>query len=80
LETECEKEGFARDQRQFHPHLTLARIRASEGARELKREHDWIVWEPVQFEVSELLVIESELGPGGSRYSTISRHPLTEHS
>jgi 2'-5' RNA ligase len=76
LEAECEKEGFSRDQRRFHPHLTLARIRAKEGARELEKEHNWIVWEPVQFEVSELLVIESELGPSGSHYSTVSRHSL----
>jgi 2'-5' RNA ligase len=32
----------------------------------------------VEFTVSELLVMRSELGPGGSRYTTLARCPLSE--
>jgi RNA 2',3'-cyclic 3'-phosphodiesterase len=74
LENECEVVGFAREKRSFHPHLTLARIRAPQGARELAKLHQEIVFEPIKFDVTNLSVMRSELGPGGSRYTLISRH------
>lgn len=76
LEDECAAAGFAREKRSFHPHLTLARIRAPQGARELARLHQEIVFEPIKFDVTNLVVMRSELGPGGSRYTLISRHEL----
>ncbi|HEX8097339.1 MAG TPA: RNA 2',3'-cyclic phosphodiesterase, partial [Pyrinomonadaceae bacterium] len=39
LEDECSKEGFTREQRAFHPHLTLARLRRPQGARRLAALH-----------------------------------------
>ena len=76
LEVECSKEGFLREERPFHPHLTLARIRAPQGARALAKAHRETGFEPIGFEVKDLVVLRSELGPGGSRYTEISRHPL----
>ena len=76
LETESEREGFRREERSFHPHLTIARLRKPEGARKLARLHQDTGFEAVSFPVSELLVIRSELGPQGSRYTEISRHKL----
>jgi 2'-5' RNA ligase len=77
LETECAPEGFPREERGFHPHLTLARIRAAQGARELARLHQATKFEPIEFPVNELLVMRSLLGAGGSRYTEVSRHQLT---
>jgi 2'-5' RNA ligase len=74
LEDECEAEGFAREERPFHPHLTLARIRAPQGARELARLHRETGFVAIEFPVTELVVMRSELGPGGSRYTEVSRH------
>jgi 2'-5' RNA ligase len=74
LEDECAKIGFPREERPFHPHLTLARIRASHGARELARLHRETGFEAIDFPITELVVMRSELGPGGSRYTEISRH------
>jgi RNA 2',3'-cyclic 3'-phosphodiesterase len=74
LEDECEAAGFAREERPFHPHLTLARIRAPQGARELARLHRETGFAAIEFHVAELVVMRSELGPGGSRYTEISRH------
>jgi 2'-5' RNA ligase len=76
LADECAAAGFAREERSFHPHLTLARIRAPQSARELAKLHQATVFEPVEFPVTELIVMGSELGPGGSRYTLISRHEL----
>jgi RNA 2',3'-cyclic 3'-phosphodiesterase len=74
LEDECAAAGFAREERPFHPHLTLARIRAPQGARELARLHRETGFAAIEFPVTSLLVMRSELGAGGSRYTEISRH------
>ena len=77
LEDECMKEGFARDERPFHPHLTLARLREPQGARPLAALHREIGFPAVEFSVPALLVIRSELSSAGSNYIVISRHVLT---
>jgi 2'-5' RNA ligase len=76
LEEECAREGFKREERPFHPHLTLARLRAPQQARRLAKRHQEIGFEAIEFAVTELVVMRSELGPGGSRYTKISGHDL----
>lgn len=76
IEAESEQEGFAREARQFHPHLTLARLRTREGARDLARAHEEFQFVPEEITVKEVLLIRSELSSAGSKYSTISRHLL----
>ncbi len=76
LETEFEKEGFPRDTRPFHPHLTLARLRNQRGARDIARVHEELSFPPEEITVTELLLIRSELSSKGSKYTTISKHPL----
>ena len=78
LEDECTLEGFAREERPFHPHLTIARLRTPEGARRLAALHKELGFEAVSLAATELTVVRSELGPGGSRYSTISTHRLRD--
>lgn len=76
LEEEAFKEGFAREQRAFHPHLTVARLRKPHGARRLATAHKELGFPSITIEVKELLVIRSELHPSGSRYTVISHHRL----
>ena len=76
LEEECAKEGYVKEDRSFHPHLTLARLRRSTGARELATAHRELGFKAIEMAVSELLVIRSELSSSGSKYTVISRHPL----
>ena len=78
LEDECAAEGFAREKRPFHPHLTIARLRSPEGARRLAEMHQQAGFKAARFTVAELIVVRSELGKGGSRYSTISQHKLSQ--
>ena len=76
VQDECLKEGFAREERPFHPHLTLGRLRASKEGRAIARTHTRMVFEPAVVAVTELLIIRSELSSDGSKYTVISRHPL----
>jgi 2'-5' RNA ligase len=77
VEDECERAGFARNARRFHPHVTLARLRAADAdARRLARLHVDSEFEPVAFQVSELVLLRSELGPRGSTYTAIMKTGL----
>lgn len=76
LEDACDREGFAKEDRTFHPHLTLARLRNPQSAHQLVTAHKQLHFDPTPVTVSELLVFRSELSPKGSKYSVISRHAL----
>jgi 2'-5' RNA ligase len=78
LEDECAREGLTRETRPFHPHLTLARVRSREGAERLGARHREGTFEPQTFTVSEVVVMRSELGPGGSKYTPVSRQQLSD--
>lgn len=73
VEDECANAGFERDQRSFHPHLTIARLRNPKGARNLAEMHQEIGLEPVSVSVSEVCLIRSELSSAGSRYTIVAR-------
>ena len=77
LEDECAASGFKREERPFRPHLTLARVRAPHGSRELAKAHQETAFEGIEFSVTELVVMRSELGAGVSRYTMVSRHSFT---
>ena len=76
LEAECEKFGFAKENRKFKPHLTIARLRESQFSGKLVEKHLQNEFEPVEFEVSEIVIYESKLQPGGSIYSKVSSFKL----
>jgi len=74
LDNECEKIGFAREKRNFVPHLTIGRIREPNKAVELAKKHLDNVFEPVEFKVSSIVIYESRLLPTGSVYSVVSKN------
>lgn len=70
LEELMEKIGFDREDRPFKPHLTLARFK--EGCGRVSTEdlsaRATAVLSRVPFPVDQIVLLESILGPGGSRY------------
>lgn len=76
FENECAAEGFPKEDRAYRPHLTLARLRKPEGARQLAEAHLKMQFEPIQIEIDEVVLFRSELSPKGSRYSVIFNHRL----
>ncbi|HEV7397760.1 MAG TPA: RNA 2',3'-cyclic phosphodiesterase [Pyrinomonadaceae bacterium] len=76
LDQECAKAGITKEDRSFHPHLTIARLRRLQGASELTNAHKELGFDEFIVSIKELLVIRSELSSAGSRYTTLSRHSL----
>ncbi|MDQ1522410.1 MAG: 2,3-cyclic 3-phosphodiesterase [Pyrinomonadaceae bacterium] len=77
LEAECERENFPRDARPFRPHITIARIRAANAAaRHVAALHRETEFAPAIFDVGDFVIMQSQLGTDGSRYTTLSRHEL----
>ncbi len=72
LETECEKIGFKKEKRIYKPHLTIARLREPQKSKNLVQNHLENKFEPVSFEVSEIVIYESKLQPTGSIYKKVS--------
>jgi RNA 2',3'-cyclic 3'-phosphodiesterase len=80
LETGCEKIGFAREKGEFKPHLTIARLREPQKSRDLVWRHLETKFEPVEFEVAEIVIYESRLQPTGSVYSVVSKFKLEKQN
>jgi len=78
LENECERQGLAREARNFKAHLTIARLREPEKSKNLVAEHLRETFEAVEFEASEIVIYQSELSPQGSRYTIVSKHAFEE--
>jgi RNA 2',3'-cyclic 3'-phosphodiesterase len=76
IDQELDTAGFPRESRPFHPHLTIARLRQSQGARQLADLHKSLGFAPIAFAVSEVVVFRSELLTHGSQHAAISRHKL----
>ena len=76
IEDECAKAGFPRDERTFHPHLTIARLRHPAGARDLANLHQATQFEPIGLKVTSACLIRSELSSSGSRYTIVARHEV----
>ncbi len=76
FEDACAAEGFAKENRAFRPHLTIARIRKPEGRRRLADTHLSMQFESVPVTLTELIVFRSELSSKGSKYTAVSRHQL----
>lgn len=73
LETECEKLGFTREDRAFHPHLTLGRVKSSDGLepvlRELERYRETDLG---GMTVVRLTFFQSVLGPSGPEHGVLA--------
>jgi len=76
FENECESEGFTKEGRAYRPHLTIARLRRPEGARQLADAHLRMKFDPIDVEVKEVVLFRSELSPKGSKYTVISTADL----
>jgi 2'-5' RNA ligase len=72
--------GFAREQREFKPHLTIGRWRESAGRPEALREEieRWRGHDFGASPVNEVIFFQSELKPAGAIHTPLKVFPLGE--
>jgi len=75
LEEHLEKKGFKRDPHGYTPHITVGRVKEGKGAGEIMFPFKRAAFGACA--VTELLLMESVLEPGGSRYAVVDRFPLS---
>jgi len=71
VEKATEPLGFERENRKFHPHLTLGRVRRPEGIERVVRELERQGFPRQEFRAHELRLMKSDLKPGGAVYSQL---------
>ena len=68
------RSGFEMEKRKFTPHVTLGRIRGDfEGIRKIPRP------DRTEFSITRIGLVQSELGPRGSRYTSLRTWNLQRH-
>ncbi len=67
--------GIELDDRPFHPHLTLGRVKAGQGM-ELFQTLEKEEVNPIPFKVSSIELIQSERTPQGARYTVLGSAPV----
>jgi 2'-5' RNA ligase len=76
IEGRMEKIGFAREDRAFAPHLTLARFQVPRPQPELEAAVAGRATTSLgNFEASEFFLFESKLSPQGAQYRKVMRFP-----
>lgn len=69
LESELDREGFARERRKFSPHLTIGRLRAPRNGARLAEALITNGFEAERLKANEVIVMRSDLKPTGSIYT-----------
>lgn len=69
--------GFQRDEKKFHPHLTLGRVRSQKGMMSLTKELGMFHARQFgDFLVDHVELMKSDLGPKGPEYTCLCTLPL----
>jgi 2'-5' RNA ligase len=72
---------YRREERLYTPHITLGRGKSNQPSNRLAGELDrQIGWRGGECEVSDVVVLSSELRPEGPVYTVLSRAPLRRSS
>jgi 2'-5' RNA ligase len=68
--------GFQRDERAFHPHVTLGRVKSRKNIANLLTLMETVTFESEPAILRELKIIRSDLKPAGSVYTILKSIPL----
>jgi 2'-5' RNA ligase len=81
IESETTRLGYARDRREFSPHLTLGRISRNANSADLRQIGEVLKNYEVGFlgatRVKEVHLFRSDLQPGGAVYTSLLNVPLS---
>lgn len=77
VEAACAAAGFPHEERPFRAHVTLGRVRSPRDLKVLAKRLQETHVEPLPpFRVAEVVLMQSQLRPGGAVYSVRERFPL----
>lgn len=68
--------GLQREEHQFHPHVTLGRVKSNKNINSLLTIMESATFESQPVTISEVVLFKSELHPNGSSYSVLHRFSL----
>jgi len=71
IEGVSESLGFQREERQFHPHITIGRVKGSRNLKALVPELRNTTFTPHSSLIKEVLLMKSDLKPSGSVYTVL---------
>ena len=72
----CAEFGVPIEDRVFHPHITLGRVKETRNIVRLTEAIKTITFEPIEMLCSEIVLMQSELHPSGSMYTILKSLPL----
>ncbi len=75
IKNECKLLGFDSDNKKFHPHVTLLRIKEQEDISRLINFNNCII-KGDKFTIDTFSIVKSVLKPSGSEYNTIKSFKL----
>jgi 2'-5' RNA ligase len=76
IEEEMEKIGFPREKRKFSPHFTIGRVKSPKNIERLAPQVESARFETEEIEVTEVVVMRSQLHPAGAIYTPLKKLPL----
>jgi 2'-5' RNA ligase len=76
LEERISAIGLKGDEKEFHPHLTVGRVKSARNSRELIARAELYDLPPLSFDVREIVLIRSVLHPAGAQYTPMARASL----
>jgi 2'-5' RNA ligase len=68
--------GYASEDRPFHQHVTLGRVKSRRDIRNLLTMMETVTFESRPVSLNEVAVVRSDLKPGGSVYSILKAIPF----
>ncbi len=68
--------GFLKEERDFHPHITLGRVKGTGHIGRLTEAIKTVTFESIQSRCSELLLMKSDLQSSGSIYTILKSFPF----
>jgi|APLow6443716910_1056828.scaffolds.fasta_scaffold81381_2 RNA 2',3'-cyclic 3'-phosphodiesterase len=71
IEDACFRIGLPRENRPFHPHITLGRVKGQRNRARLIEGINTVTFEPISTFCSSVQIIRSELHREGSRYTIL---------
>lgn len=76
IESELEHSGFPKEKRSFSPHLTIGRVKNSQGISRISTELEAMKPDPISFPAREVVVMQSKLMPSGAVYTPLKKIEL----